>query len=55
MKMATLPVPRGHAFLYYAQFRPIEQVPPLARQTPLIAFARCDVDDSKHDASEYGG
>jgi hypothetical protein len=54
MKMATLAVSRGHTLLYDAQFRPIEQVPPLARRTPLVTFARSYINYSKHDASECG-
>jgi len=50
MKMPTLAVSWRHALLNYAQLGAIEEVPSLTRRNPLIPLARCDVDDSKHDA-----
>jgi hypothetical protein len=39
MKMATLAISGRHALLNDAQLGSIEQVPSLARRTPLIPFA----------------
>jgi hypothetical protein len=55
MKMATFAVSWRHPFLDYAQLGPIEQVPSLAPRTPLIPFARCDVDYLKQGASKCAG
>jgi hypothetical protein len=55
MKMGTLAISWRHTFLNYAQFGPVEQVPALARRTPLIALRRFDVDYLKQGASNFAG
>ena len=52
MKMAALAITRRNALLYDTELGSIDEVPPLARRAPLIAFARCEIDNAKHDASE---